>query len=349
MMDREEALDQYLARLRRDAVLTIPQVCERTKIQGRYVSALEEGRYGELPSNTHLRAFSLAIVQACGGDEERAALLVRRVLSATGALPPETGPSAGSGQAQVAVPEAKAEAPAPKAAAPVPRPVAASAPRRPEPMARPIAAAVAVVAVPQPAESARVAVADAAEGLVQNASQKLKALPWQALLGLALGAALLSGGLLWGVHAWQSRSLAPQGEAVTAVPGVEIKAAVTSPATATANAAASAADAAPAPAAVPAAQLVLRARRPCWLVLQIDGQKLPTVTLEEGEKRSWPVTQKAVLLAGNVGALRVWWRGDNLGYLGELSTRQNGLTFEAGKAFRVDHGHDLALPAGVPE
>jgi hypothetical protein len=105
------------------------------------------------------------------------------------------------------------------------------------------------------------------------------------------------------------------------------------------------ANAAPAP----ATQLVLRARRPCWLVLQIDGQKLPTVTLEEGEKRSWPVTQKAVLLAGNVGALRVWWRGDNLGYLGELGSRQNGLTFEAGKAFHVDHGHDLPLPAGVPE
>lgn len=347
MMDREEALDQYLAKLRREAGLSIPQVCERTKIQGRYVSALEEGRFGELPSNTHLRAFSLAIAQACGGDEERAALLVRRVLTATGALPPEPGIGIVS-NAMPEAPLASAQIPA----APTSKPFIAPAPavRRTEPMARPVAAA-AVVAVPQTAERAREAVADAAEGLVQNASQKLKALPWQALLGLALGAALLSGCLLWGVHAWQARSLAlstSSGQAQVAP--LDAKGAKAVPAATTANAAAPAVSAAAEGlVAAPATQLALRARRPCWLVLQIDGQKLPTVTLEEGEKRSWPVTQKAVLLAGNVGALRVWWRGDNLGYLGELSQRQNGLTFEAGKAFRVDHGHDLALPAGVPE
>jgi hypothetical protein len=94
---------------------------------------------------------------------------------------------------------------------------------------------------------------------------------------------------------------------------------------------------------------VLRARRPCWLVLQIDGQRLPTITLQDGDKRSWPVHQKAVLLAGNIGALRVWWRGDNLAYLGELGSRANGVTFEVGKAFRFDKGAALALPAGVPE
>ncbi len=46
---------------------------------------------------------------------------------------------------------------------------------------------------------------------------------------------------------------------------------------------------------------------------------------------------------------RVWWRGDNLAYLGELGARANGVTFEVGKAFRFDKTAALALPAGVPE
>src|SRR5690606_25287068 len=83
MPERDEALDLYLQDLRRTAQLSVQQVCERTKIQARFVEALEAGRYGEVPSNTHLRAFSLSIAQVCGGDAERTAALVRRVLAAT--------------------------------------------------------------------------------------------------------------------------------------------------------------------------------------------------------------------------------------------------------------------------
>lgn len=340
-MEREEALEHYLARLRRDAGLSVEQVCERTKIQERYVRALEEGRYGELPSNTHLRAFSLAIAQACLGDTERAALLVRRALSPTGLADGEQAPA----------PSAPLSAPiavsAPKPALVTPAP-AAETPRRPAPVATaaPVAASVAVNRKPA-VEEAGVAVAEAAEGLVQNASQRLKGLPWQTLLGLAAGAIVLSVGLMLGLQRWQSRASASTSAVEAATdPASPLKAVPAKAGDAAAGQALSATAEAPVAATTP---LVLRARRPCWLVLEVDGQRLPTVTLNEGDKRSWSVSQRAVLLAGNVGALRVWWRGDNLGYLGELSARQNGLVFEPGKAFRVDHGHDLPLPAGVPE
>jgi hypothetical protein len=316
--ERDEALNAYLQRVRKESGLSLDQVCERTKIQGRYVLALEEGRFGELPSNTHLRAFSLALAQACGGDSELAALLVRRVLTAVAAP--------GAAPASLATPRVSPKFEAPRPAA---RPVA-------PPQAAVAAAAVAVVPV---VHRAGEAAAEAAEGLLQGASLRLKALPWQALLVLVGGAMLLSWGLVWGMERLKA-PVAPL--AVTEAPaGDKVSQAPT--ASAEAVTASVAADA-PAP-----AQLVLRARRQCWLVLQIDGQRLPTVILQDGDKRSWPVSQKAVLLAGNIGALRVWWRGDNLGYLGELSRQANGVVFEPGKAFRIDKGANLALPAGVPE
>ena len=330
VQERDEALELYLQRLRREAGLSLAQVCERTKIQERYVEALEAGRFGELPSNTHLRAFSLALAQASGGDAEKTALLVRRVLHA------------------VAAP---AGTEAPTLAAPVPKPAPAIAPRpaAPKPESKisarpqPVASVATAVAVP-PVVVAREA-AEAAEGMVQGASQRLKALPWQALLVLAGGAALLSGGLLWGVHRWQQRPVELEAPALNAA----LATGEAAPKSAKGGEAAVAADAPVAAAPLPTTELTLRARRSCWLVLQIDGQRLPTITLQDGDKRSWPVSQKAVLLAGNIGALRVWWRGDNLGYLGELGSRANGLVFEPGKSFRTDKGAHLALPAGVPE
>jgi hypothetical protein len=95
-------------------------------------------------------------------------------------------------------------------------------------------------------------------------------------------------------------------------------------------------------------ELALRAKRPCWVALVIDGKRLPVVFLEPDKRERWMVGQKAVLLAGNIGAVRVWWRGDNLGYFGELGERMNGVVFEAGKPWRKDPSEDLALPPGVP-
>jgi hypothetical protein len=332
--ERDEALDQFLSRLRREAGLSLAEVCDRTKIQPRYVQALEDGHYGELPSNTHLRAFSIALTKACGGSEEHAGLLVRQVLHQVAA------PVEGAGVALLSPPPpASPSAPLPAAAGGSGQ--APSAPRTSGPapvlreraMAAPMAAAVAVPQV-DPLE--------AADGLVQGASQKLKALPWQALLLLSLGAALLSGLLLWGVQRFKNAPAeitAPETAAAAPAPAQPGKAGV--PAVA-----AAAAETAPAAAAM---KLTLRARRPCWLVLEIDGQKLPTITLEDGDKRSWDVNSKAVLLAGNLGALRVWWNNDNMGYLGELGQRSNGLVFEPGKMPRTDKNSALPLPAGVPE
>lgn len=97
-----------------------------------------------------------------------------------------------------------------------------------------------------------------------------------------------------------------------------------------------------------AEEFSLRSRRPCWVLLVIDGQRLPVVLLEPHKKENWVVRQKAVMLAGNIGAVRVWWRGDNLGYFGELGSRMNGIVFEVGKPWRKDPLEDLALPPGVP-
>ncbi len=339
MNDTDGSLKEHLLRLRREAGLTVEQVCERTKIQSRFVRALEEGRFGELPSNAHLRAFSLALAQVCGGDSEQTALWVRRTLASVAApgatdgkepslTPSQRGAGAGPLQAQ-----AKGPLGSPLAAAAIP------------------AAPGIALRRPDPARLAAHEAAQAAEGLLQGASQRLKALPWQALLVLAGGASLLSVGLLWGVHHWrQQLPVTVPGTSAQAGPGEPAaaeKSAEKAPLKAGAKAEAVQSTAMAAP--VPAAELTLRARRPCWLVIQIDGQRLPTVTMQDGDKRSWPVSQKAVLLAGNIGALRVWWRGENLGYLGELGNRVNGLVFEPGKPFRVDSGVRLPLPAGVPE
>jgi cytoskeletal protein RodZ len=95
-------------------------------------------------------------------------------------------------------------------------------------------------------------------------------------------------------------------------------------------------------------ELSLRSRRPTWVVLVIDGKRLPTVFLERDKREYWKVRQKAVMLSGNIGAVRVWWRGENLGYFGGLGERMNGIVFEPGKPWRKDKAEELALPPGVP-
>lgn len=324
---RDGALDHYLRDLRRSAGLSVAQVCERTKIQARFIEALEEGRFGAVPSNTHLRAFSLAVAQACGGDPERTAALVRRALAAS------------------AVPEA-----ARRFDTPAPPPAEARRPLAPAPEAKEEPAPGG--AAPRLAAEGPALAAAPGRGL-QAASARLRSLP----LALLLALLALAGGLSYAAH----RGLeAFQARPVPSAPGPEAAAAPAAPVPAQAPAArTAAAPAAPAPAlaveadAAPGAagplELSLRARRDCWLVLEIDGQRLPTVTMREGERLRWPVQEKARLLAGNVGALRVWWRGENLGYLGDLGVRANALVFERGRRPRLDKAQALALPPGVPE
>lgn len=334
MPERDDALETYLQDLRRSASLSVAQVCERTKIQARYVEALEEGRFGEVPSNTHLRAFSLSIAQACGGDAERCALLVRRVLAAS--APTTSAPRSFDTPAPAPAEAVKAWTPA------VPAPVDA----------RPSAGGAPRLAVEGPALTRAAATSALPTHGLAAASARLRSLPLGLLLGLLALAAIISYSAAWGLDQWRHKQAqqaiqAPVEavEAAAKTDAADKAAPANSPGPAPAVAAAASADAALAP----TTELVLRARRPCWLVLEIDGERLPTVTLQDGDKLRWPVKQRAKLLAGNVGALRVWWRGDNLGYLGELGVRANALVFDRGKAPRMDQSQALALPPGVPE
>jgi hypothetical protein len=334
---RDGALDTYLSDLRRSAGLSVAQVCERTKIQARFVEAMEAGRFGELPSNTHLRAFSLALAQACGGDPELTNLLVRRVLAAS--APTGDAPRSFDSPAPAPLEAAKPLRPA----SPVP-----AAPSGPAPRLAVDGPALAVAADEAPARG------------LAAASARLRGLPLTALLAILAVAGALSYGASLGLERWKARSAARAGQLdnegldpVTGkalAPAAEPKAASASAPDAQASAQPAAADAkaqaAPAPAPL---ELALRARRDCWLVLEIDGKRLPTVTLHDGDKLRWNVQDKAKLLAGNVGALRVWWHGDNLGYMGELGVRANALVFERGHGPKFDKAQALPLPSGVPE
>jgi hypothetical protein len=344
-MEPEETLDLYLSGLRRAARLSIEQVCDRTKIQPRFVLALEAGAYSEVPSNTHLRAFSLAMAKACGGDEERAAALVRRLLSATAPVAAEGAPRGFDTQAPAPGPaQAPPRGPSPSQASGGSVLATAGGPQRP--------------AVPASAMAA--------------ASARLRSLPLGVLLSLLALAGSLSYAAAWSVEHWRQRSVAalleaqpaaatgraqaPASPAAAGLPADGTGPAASDardPAAAGVGAAAAPSELEQASGAAPAATgdlgLTLRARRACWLVLSIDGKRLPTVTMLDGDKLNWTVSQRAVLLAGNVGALRVWWQGDNDGYLGELGQRANAIVFERGKQPRFDKSAALALPKGIPE
>jgi hypothetical protein len=309
--DQTQTLADYLSGLRADAGMTVEQVCHATKIQAKFLQAMEQGRYGDLPSNTHLRAFALAAAKACRGDGDRAAGLVEALLGASAPLNPGRG----------------FDSPPPRPAAPPPRPAPSNGGALPR-----LAAAGPDLEAP-------------ASGLAA-ASARLRGLPLLALLALLALAGFLSYGAAWGMEQWRShRDRAALAAAAVSAALPDVAAAPLSPTAAAPLAAASTDQGG----GVIATRLTLRARRPCWLVLEIDGQRLPTVTLKDGDKLNWSVHQKAVLLAGNVGALRVWWNGDNFGYLGELGHRANAIVFEGGHSPHVDKTAALKLPPGVPE
>jgi hypothetical protein len=339
MMDRKDVLNFYLADLRRSAKLSVEQVCLRTKIQARFVDAIESGNFGEVPSNTHLRAFCLALAKASGGDEAHTAALVRAQLAASAPVAAEGG---GRGFDT-----------------PPPAPILSSQAR---PQADGFAATEALLA----GAGAGAGNAGLASSSLVAASARLRSLPLSVLLSLLALAGTLSYGAAWSVEHWRQHQIsqllgvssenAPSANAPGASgPSLGGPAQAPAPSKALPAAALSAPSAAAAPAssapgaAGPLMQLSLRARRACWLVLEIDGKRLPTVTMQDGDKLNWNVSQRAVMLAGNLGALRVWWLGDNQGYLGDLDTRANAVVFERGKLPRVDPSAALPLPAGIPQ
>jgi len=95
-------------------------------------------------------------------------------------------------------------------------------------------------------------------------------------------------------------------------------------------------------------ELVLRAKKATWASLMVDGQALPLVALAHGEKRHFQVQARAVALLGDASVLRVWWRGENLGYLGAKPGPMNGLVFEHGMKWHKDSAQELAQPEGAP-
>jgi|GEM_PF-2177496 len=342
-MERNEVLNFYLSDLRRSAKLSVEQVCACTKIQARFVEAIEAGDWNNVPSNTHLRAFSLAMAKASGGDETQASILVRRLLAATA---PVEAPSAGGRGFDTPAPAlSKQEA--------LPRPN--------------FNAGQGVLAAAGPAASLG---APMAASSLAAASLRLRSLPLSALLTLLALAGSLSYGAAWTMEHWRQRQVSAVlgSSSPTDAMGAGLKVPASSDAAPAAGPSVGIAGKASLPMGLPKSHaaaiaqpfqasaalgvsvpLTLRARRACWLVLEIDGKRLPTITLQDGEKLTWPVAQRAVLLAGNVGALRVWWQGDGQGYLGELDQRANAMVFERGHRPRLDASAALSLPVGIPQ
>ena len=68
--DVPETLGDKLRALRRTQAVSLPMLEEKTRIQKRYLEALERGRYDELPEPLYTRNFLRAYARAMGADEE---------------------------------------------------------------------------------------------------------------------------------------------------------------------------------------------------------------------------------------------------------------------------------------
>jgi cytoskeletal protein RodZ len=335
-----QRLGRALSEARSRAGLSLAQVSQVTKIHTRFLQALEEGRLQEIPSPTHVRAFALAAMRACYGDEKQVQQLWNEMTAP--AVP------------EAAVEDKKAEPPLQEAAAPaaavIPKETSQAAPspspvpRATEPakshspskvwamwamMAFGVVLVLWVLSLltrraPEPPATAAFPAADSSLTLTETGS----ALPGRERVlrerlraqGAASALASLTGSGQAGAPL-SHRSKAPR---------------------------AAAGDSAASTVTAARTSLGLRARQACWLVLKVDGQLLEPVALRKGEKRYWDVAKKAVLLAGNIGALRVWWEGGNLGYLGPKGERANGLVFEVGKKWHKDSAQALPLPEPLP-
>ena len=68
--DVPETLAEKLKALRRTQAVSLPMLEEKTRIQKRYLEALERGRYDELPEPMYTRNFLRAYARALGADEQ---------------------------------------------------------------------------------------------------------------------------------------------------------------------------------------------------------------------------------------------------------------------------------------
>ncbi|HRH31864.1 MAG TPA: helix-turn-helix domain-containing protein [bacterium] len=65
-----ETLGEKLRALRRTQAVSLPMLEEKTRIQKKYLEALERGRYDELPEPMYTRNFLRAYARALGADED---------------------------------------------------------------------------------------------------------------------------------------------------------------------------------------------------------------------------------------------------------------------------------------
>jgi transcriptional regulator with XRE-family HTH domain len=65
-----ETLGEKLRALRRTQAVSLPMLEDKTRIQKRYLEALERGRYDELPEPMYTRNFLRAYARALGADED---------------------------------------------------------------------------------------------------------------------------------------------------------------------------------------------------------------------------------------------------------------------------------------
>ena len=311
-------LAAWLRRAREAAGLDEESICQKTKIHPKFIRALEAGQYDVLPSSTHVRSFAVAYAKVCEADEVE---VLKLVAQATGREPVN------------AVPET---APSPEAAALAAPPRLGNLRRAPE-----------------------LEQDDQVEGR------------WSLWAGMALGVAVL----LWALT--QLTAPRQSGDAVEKVP-VDSSSVVESKAPGKTEAKKVAAEKKSRPQLVPPSKkestrvsssdktsgaagmavaagatgqgdqnITLRSRRDCWLVVELDGKRLPVVILAAEEKKVFYFKDKLVLLAGNAGALKGWYNGDSVGWLGDLGQRVNGLVFERGKSMHRDPEQSLELPMGI--
>ncbi len=65
-----ETLGEKLRTLRRTQAVSLPMLEDKTRIQKKYLEALEHGRYDELPEPIYTRNFLRAYARALGADED---------------------------------------------------------------------------------------------------------------------------------------------------------------------------------------------------------------------------------------------------------------------------------------
>jgi helix-turn-helix protein/uncharacterized protein DUF4115 len=89
-MAMADGVGEFLRGERELRYISLDDVAERTKISRRYLEAIEEGQYDQLPGETFVRSFIRSYAQSVGLDPEDTLLRYNQSRIAHGAPPPQT-------------------------------------------------------------------------------------------------------------------------------------------------------------------------------------------------------------------------------------------------------------------